>query len=98
LIAMPNQSEWDDTQLMAIRRVAPPRWHDVVVEAFDYLHEEASPSASVFTLAIHPWLAGQAHRIRYLNEALARMASYGEVWQTTAAEVADWYREQASGA
>lgn len=92
LISMPNQAEWDDTQLMAIRRVPPPRWRDVIVEAFDYLHEEASPSGSVFTLGLHPWLAGQAHRIRYLEEALARMAGYGEVWQATACEVADWFR------
>jgi peptidoglycan/xylan/chitin deacetylase (PgdA/CDA1 family) len=93
LVAMPNQAEWDDTQLMAIRRVTPPRWRDVVCEAFEYLHEEASPSASVFTLGLHPWLVGQAHRVRYLREALDRMAGYDEVWQATAAEVADWYRE-----
>lgn len=92
LISMPNQAEWDDTQLMAIRRVSPPRWRDVVVEAFEYLHEEASPSGSVFTLGIHPWLAGQAHRIRYLGEALARIAERDRVWQTTAGEVADWHR------
>ncbi len=95
LIAMPNQAQWDDTQLMAIRRLTPPRWRDVVVEAFDYLHEEASPSGSVFSLGIHPWLLGQAHRIRYLDEALARIASYDDVWQTTAGAIADWYREQA---
>jgi peptidoglycan/xylan/chitin deacetylase (PgdA/CDA1 family) len=91
LIAMPNQVEWDDTQLMAVRRVSPPRWRDVTCEAFDYLYEEASPSGSVFTLGVHPWLAGQAHRIRYLDEALARMAGHDAVWQTTAGQVADWY-------
>ncbi len=92
LVAMPNQAEWDDTQAMAIRRVSPPRWRDIVVEAFDYLHEEASPSGSVFTLGVHPWLLGQAHRIRYLDEALAAMAGYDNVWQASAGEVADTYR------
>ena len=97
LIAMPNQAQWDDTQLMAVRRASPPRWRDVVVEAFDYLYREASPSGSVYTLGVHPWLLGQAHRIRYLNEALARMTAYDGVWQSTAAEVADWYRKQTCG-
>jgi peptidoglycan/xylan/chitin deacetylase (PgdA/CDA1 family) len=96
LVSMPNQAEWDDSQAMAVRRVSPPRWRDIVCEAFDYLHAEASPSGSVFTLGLHPWLAGQAHRIRYLDEALARMAGYGEVWQATAAEVADRFREQSA--
>ncbi len=97
LISMPNQAQWDDTQLMAIRRVAPPRWRDVVLEAFDYLHEEASPSGSVFTLGVHPWLLGQAHRIRYLDEALARLSGYDRVWQACAGEVAEWYRDHATG-
>lgn len=94
LIALPNQAQWDDTQAMAIRRVAPPRWRDVVVEAFDYLHAEASPSGSVFSLGLHPWLAGQAHRIRYLDEALARIAGYDGVWRASAAEIADRTRAQ----
>ena len=98
LIAMPNQAEWDDTQLMAIRRVSAPRWRDVVVEAFDYLHHEASRSGSVFTLGIHPWLLGQAHRIRYLDEALARIVTYDETWHAPAGEVAHWYRNNAATA
>ena len=44
------------------------------------------------TLGLHPWLIGQAHRIRYLDEALARMRSYGDVWQAGAGEVARHWR------
>lgn len=94
LVAMPNQGEWDDTHLMAIRRLMPWRWRDVVCEAFDYLHHEAHPAGSVMTLALHPWLIGQAHRIRYLDEALAKMNGYPNVWQTTAGEVVAWWRER----
>jgi allantoinase len=88
LICMPNQAEWDDTQLMAVRRLMPWRWCDVVSEAFDYLHEEAHPAGTVMTLAIHPWLLGQAHRIRYLDAALAKMTAYDGVWQASAGDVA----------
>ena len=94
LICMPNQAEWDDTQLMAVRRVMPWRWRDVVCEAFDYLHEEAHPAGTVMTLAIHPWLLGQAHRIKYLDEALAKMTAFSNVWQASASEVAEHWREQ----
>jgi allantoinase len=97
LICMPNQAEWDDTQLMAVRRLMPWRWRDVVCEAFDYLHEEAHPAGSVMTLAIHPWLLGQAHRIKYLDEALAKMTSYKDVWQASAGEVAAHFRSAQGG-
>jgi allantoinase len=93
LICMPNHSEWDDTQLMAIRRLMPWRWCDVVSEAFDYLYNEAHPSGSVMTLSIHPWLLGQAHRIKYLDAALEKMSSYQNVWQTSAAEVAEHFQK-----
>ena len=93
LICMPNHSEWDDTQLMAIRRLMPWRWLDVVSEAFDYLYNEAHPAGTVMTLSIHPWLLGQAHRIKYLDEALKKMTSYKNVWQVNAAEVAKYYQK-----
>ena len=92
LICIPNQSEWDDPQLMAIRRLIPWRWCDVVIEAFDYLYNEAHPPGTVMTLSIHPWLLGQAHRIKYLDEALKKMTGYKDVWQTNAAEMATHYR------
>jgi peptidoglycan/xylan/chitin deacetylase (PgdA/CDA1 family) len=93
LICMPNQAEWDDTQLMAVRRLMPWRWGDVVSEAFDYLHTEAHPAGTVMTLAIHPWLLGQAHRIKYLDAALARMTAYDDVWQASAGDVATHWQE-----
>lgn len=92
LICMPNQAEWDDTQLMAVRRLMPWRWRDVVCEAFDYLHEEAHPAGTVMTLAIHPWMLGQAHRIKYLDEALAKMTAYENVWQADARSVVEHWR------
>jgi allantoinase len=94
LIAMPNQAEWDDTQLMAIRRLMPWRWLDVVCESFDYLHTEAHPAGTVMTLALHPWLIGQAHRIKYLDQALAKMKNYNDVWQVTAGDAAKHWLTQ----
>ena len=31
-----------------------------------------------------------AHRIRYLDEALAKLASHAGVWQPSAGEIARW--------
>ena len=71
----------------------PWRWLDVVSEAFDYLYNEAHQAGTVMTLSIHPWLLGQAHRIKYLDEALKKMTSYENVWQVNAAEVAKYYQK-----
>jgi hypothetical protein len=45
-------------------------------------------------VTLHPWIAGQAHRIRWLREALARTLGRRHVWRTTTDEVARVAREQ----
>ena len=44
-------------------------------------------------IAIHPFLTGQPHRIRYLEKTLDYIMSHDGVWQTTADDIADYYIE-----
>ncbi len=85
LISIPRQPEWDDVEQLWLRRIATPRYPDIAAEAFETLHQEGG---RVFVLSLHPWLMGMAHRIRYLDEALARITSHDGVWSATAQEVA----------
>ncbi len=85
LVSIPRQPEWDDVEQLWLRRIASPRYPDLVFEAFDTLHEEGG---RVFILSLHPWLIGMAHRIRYLDEALARITSKPGIWSATAGDVA----------
>ena len=88
-VSLPAQPEWDDVQLLWLRRVATPRYADVTAEAFETLREEGG---RVFCLSLHPWLIGMAHRIKYLDLALQRISAHKDAWQATAGEVVDWYR------
>lgn len=85
LLALPPQPEWNDLEVMWLRRVTPPVWADCVADAFSFLHEEGGAS---FNLTLHPWVAGQAHRIRYLSDALHRMLGKPGIWRTTTDQVA----------
>jgi allantoinase len=91
LVSLPPQPEWNDLECMWLRRVLPSVWADNVAEAFAYLHDEGGAS---FNLTLHPWIAGQAHRTRWLCEALSRVLGRGRIWQTTTDEVARVAREQ----
>jgi allantoinase len=91
LLALPPQPEWNDLECMWLRRVTPPVWSANLVEAFEVLHAEGG---NVFNLTLHPWIAGQAHRIRYLREALHRMLGKPHVWRATTDELADAARPQ----
>jgi peptidoglycan/xylan/chitin deacetylase (PgdA/CDA1 family) len=87
-VSMPNQPEWDDVQQLWLRRIATPRYPDMVGDAFELLHHEGG---QVFSLSVHPWLMGMAHRIKYLDEALRRIERFGNIWQATPGEIAQHY-------
>lgn len=85
IVSVPNQSEWDDAQLFAVRKVDSWRYPEIFSSAFDTLHEEGG---RLFGFGLHPWLFGQAHRIRYLEAALARLAGQADLWIATSDEIA----------
>ena len=87
-VSMPNQPEWDDVQQLWIRRINTTRYPDLVSDAFELLHKEGG---QVFSLSVHPWLMGMAHRIKYLDEALRRVERFGNIWQATPGEIARHY-------
>jgi allantoinase len=46
------------------------------------------------TLAIHPWVSGQPHRIGFLERALDHIMGHADVWSATGAEIVASYRGQ----
>lgn len=85
LVSLPRQPEWDDVEQLWLRRIAMPRYPEIVGEAFETLRDEGG---RIFVLSLHPWLIGMAHRIRYLDMALQRVTAQADIWQATAGEVA----------
>ncbi len=85
LLSLPPQPEWNDLECMRLRGVTAPVWADNIAEAFAVLHNEGG---AVFNLTLHPWIAGQPHRIRWLRDALSRILGKSHVWRTTTDELA----------
>jgi len=89
IVSIPQQPEWDDVHLLWMRQQRMTRYPEVVEAAARKLVDDGASSARTFSLPIHPWLLGQPHRIRYLDEAIARLARLDGVWWTTAHAIAD---------
>jgi len=86
-VSIPNQAEWDDAQLFAVRHVDPWRYPEIFASAFDGLHGEGG---RLFGFGIHPWVFGQAFRVRYLDEAVEHLAGCDDIWRATSDEIAEW--------
>jgi hypothetical protein len=87
-VSIPNQSEWDDVQLLWHRRVLSPRFPILVGEALDRLRDEAGASGRFFGLHLHPWLAGMPHRFPHVAAAIARVAAEEGAWRASAGDIA----------
>ena len=91
LISMPYTSELNDFPLMVYGAVEGAYFADIAKRQFDVLYEEGEASGKVMCLAIHPWLMGQPHRAKYLDEMLSYILSHDGVWQATADDIAEHY-------
>jgi len=90
IVSIPVALELDDVVSCHHRRISPARWAQAVREALDRLCEDAAKGAARhLVLNLHPWLIGQPHRIRYLEEVLDDVKSRSEIWAATAGEVAE---------
>lgn len=85
LVSIPRQPEWDDVELLWLRRIGMHRYPEIIADAFDALYAEGG---RVFVLSLHPWLIGMAHRIKYLDIALKHITRRTGVWSASAGEVA----------
>jgi allantoinase len=73
------------------RRVTNAQWLDRARATFDRLALEGADNGRVLVMSLYPWLDGQPHRIKYLDQALAHISSYGVSWSATGGEIVDWF-------
>jgi peptidoglycan/xylan/chitin deacetylase (PgdA/CDA1 family) len=69
-------------------------FHRRICESFDVLYAEGEKTPRVMAIALHPFLIGVPHRIRYLDRALKYIASHQKVWFATGHEIIAAYRKQ----
>lgn len=94
LLSIPTLLELDDVYAHWHRHVSIWRWQRMVEEAFDTLHADGATSGRLLTLSIHPWLIGQPHRIKALDDALGHICGRDGVWKATGGQIADFVRQQ----
>ncbi|MCK1730976.1 polysaccharide deacetylase family protein [Bradyrhizobium sp. 142] len=73
------------------RVVEPEYWVQTCKDQFDVLFQEGAESGRVMCLPLHPFIVGQPHRVKYLDQILDYVLRHDHVWCATAGEIADWY-------
>ena len=94
LYSIPYSLELNDMPLFNVPSISAEDFQRRICETFDVLYEEGEKNGRVMAIALHPFLIGVPHRIRYLDRALKYIASHGRVWFATGSEIIDAFRSQ----
>lgn len=89
LWAMPLSTELEDRFVLMNNLHSEQSWLEQVSDACDFLLNEAQRSGGgrILALNLHPWLLGQPHRIRTLEQALAYITARDGVWSAPPREI-----------
>ena len=93
LVSVPYSIELNDSSLLRDNHYEGDYFARICKAQFDQLYKEGAESGRVMCIALHPFLIGQPHRIKYLDDILSHIMSHDGVWQTTADDIADYYNE-----
>lgn len=95
LVTLPYTVELNDIPMMIVQHHESAYWKTRVMDQFKRLYEESAERPKIISIAIHPYISGQPHRIRYLEEIYAEVAEYAGVVHMNGAELYDWYNAAA---
>jgi allantoinase len=91
VISVPYTVELNDLGLFG-KGTTGPEFVQIVKDQYEQLRADSQHSGRVMALALHPFVIGQAFRAKYLDEALAYLATQPDIWLTTSDDIAEHYR------
>jgi allantoinase len=91
IVNIPYTQECNDIAMIILQHHKASEYRDRAIDQFEQLHADAKDSARVMALAVHPYIMGAPHRLRYFREALSHIAAKPGVMFQTGEEIRDWY-------
>lgn len=92
LVSVPYTLELNDIPMMVIRHRPSGEWLQRARDQFDRLYAEGARNPRVMALAVHPYVSGVPHRIKYFEAVYDYIQRKKGVWLTTGEEIHEWYK------
>ena len=97
LVTLPYTVELNDIPTMIVQHHESAYWATRCRDQVDRLHQEGAGRAKIMAVAIHPYISGQPHRIRYLEEVFDYCRGLEGVVFMNGEEILAWYEGQGGG-
>ena len=94
LIAIPYTLEINDITIHVIQQHRSPELFERARDQFDTLYREGADTARVMAIAVHPYVSGAPHRIKYFEQIFTYIKQHKGVLFMTGSEIVDWYKKE----
>jgi len=91
MTAVPYTLELNDILINLIQQHSSDELYKRGCMAFDTLYEEGAESSRIMSIAVHPYVSGATHRIKYIDMLFEYMKRHEGVVFMTGEEVVDWH-------
>jgi allantoinase len=92
LVTLPYTVELNDIPMMMVQHHTAQEFLARARDQFDRLYAEGEQRAKILCFAIHPYISGAPHRIKYLEAFIDYARGHKGVGFWTGEEILDWYR------
>jgi allantoinase len=92
LVSIPYTIELNDITMMVIQHQVSSEWLQRAKDQFDRLYAEGAKTPRVMALAVHPYISGVPHRIKYFEAVYDYIRKHKGVWMTTGEEIYEHYK------
>ena len=92
LVTLPYTVELNDIPIAMVQHHHGDVFLKRAIDQFDRLYAEGAGRAKILSFAIHPYITGVPHRIKYLEAFLAYAQARSGVAFWTGDQILDWYR------
>lgn len=89
ILSVPYPTELNDLPALLSRHATGRQFAEMIIDQFDEMRAQSRKYPLVFSVALHPFIIGQPHRLRAFRGALRHiMAHRDELWLTTPGDIA----------
>ena len=97
LVTLPYTVELNDIPMMLVQHHESPYFVQRCLDTFDRLYQEGKDRAKIMAIAVHPYISGQPHRIKYLETVYDHIARHAGVLHWNGKEILEWYLSTKDG-
>lgn len=97
LVTLPYTVELNDIPTMMVQHHESPYWLQRCQDSFDRLYQEGEERPKIMAIAIHPYISGQPHRIRYLEAVYDYINRHDGVVHWNGLDMMKWWDAGAVG-